>query len=259
MKLKPNFFTRIFIFLILVFYTISFNAQVLGEDPDTTFEIDPVTNANAIQVINAIFGQDMSSQVTNVTMRGGGGTRANSQIGVYSDLDTRLPYVATGEGYGAAFLTSFINDPEDGLVTSDNNTFPDSFNVGKGETDNQFGNDAIDVASLSFDINVTSQSLFTITAIFASDEYLEFVDTNVNDAAKVFINGVNIALVNGSELSIDTVNDQDNSSVYNNNPSVNNGSSNLPFEYDGVTDELVFTTTLAAGTHTIKIGIADRG
>lgn len=93
---------------------------------------------------------------------------------------------------------------------------------------------------------------------FGSDEYNEFVGTNLNDVFGFFLNGSNIALLPGSldPVSINTVNNGANAAFFN-----DNAGGAFPFEYDGFTTPLTATAMgLDTGaTHTIKLAIADGG
>ena len=74
-----------------------------------------------------------------------------------------------------------------------------------------------DTTSLEFDFISNGSDLY-INYVFASEEYLEHV-FDFNDAFAFFLNGENIALVPGTTLpvTIDTINDQVNSDLYNDN------------------------------------------
>lgn len=123
-----------------------------------------------------------------------------------------------------------------------------------------------DAAVLEFDF-VTAGGDLSLNYVFASDEYNEYVNTIHSDVFAFFLNGENIALIPGTDIpvSVNTVNGGgpafgDNPSYpefYNNND-LNDGGPFFDFEYDGFTT--VFTAEalgLAAGTHHIKLAIAD--
>ncbi|HTN34866.1 MAG TPA: choice-of-anchor L domain-containing protein [Marinobacter sp.] len=128
------------------------------------------------------------------------------------------------------------------------------------------GYTTFDAAVLTFDFETTSGDLF-FNYVFASEEYNEYVNSSYNDVFAFFVDGVNIALApNGQAVSINNVNCGNpysgvgpNCDYYNNNEN-SNGSSPFNIEYDGFTH--VFTASiqgLGAGTHSMKIAIADAG
>lgn len=109
--------------------------------------------------------------------------------------------------------------------------------------------------------------------MFASEECIEFTNSTVNDVFGFFVDGVNIALVQGTStpVSINTVNcgyssggalpgsNPGNCDKFNNND-LQNGGPLFAIEYDGFTDVFVASAlNLGAGTHHIKLAIADAG
>lgn len=96
-----------------------------------------------------------------------------------------------------------------------------------------------------------------IQFVFGSDEYPEYVGTQFNDVFAFFLNGVNIALVPGTNLpiTVNTVNHINNSQYFK-----NNFTSPFPYnlEADGFTTVLTAQGPVNAGeTNTIKLAIAD--
>jgi hypothetical protein len=116
-----------------------------------------------------------------------------------------------------------------------------------------------DANVLSFDFTTTTGDLF-FSYVFASEEYNEWVGSAFNDVFGFFVNGTNIALIPGTKtaVSINNVNNGANSAYYRDNTTVLNGL--FDTEYDGLTTVLVASVlNLGAGTHTMKIAIADAG
>jgi len=92
--------------------------------------------------------------------------------------------------------------------------------------------------------------------ILGSDEYTEYVGSEFNDAFALVLNGDNLAVIPGSEsyVSINTVNDVENSEYYNGNE---DGQFPL-FEPDGFTTMLTAEGDLIAGElNTISFRVAD--
>jgi hypothetical protein len=128
-----------------------------------------------------------------------------------------------------------------------------------------------DAALLEFDVQTTG-TLLSFQYVFGSDEYLQYVGSNYNDAFGFIISGpgingpfsnaaVNIATVNGSPVSVNTINPLSNPAFYIDNLFFNQGTvteANALFQYDGHT--VVMTTTIAVQCNVpyhVKIGICN--
>jgi hypothetical protein len=129
-----------------------------------------------------------------------------------------------------------------------------------------------DAAFLEFDVVPTFDSL-RITLVFASEEYLEFVNS-INDVMGVFLSGpgisgpfsnnaINMAVVplNGYAVSVNQINNVVNPELY-----IDNGDGyTAPFnadstyvQYDGFTVPLTFAWAVQPGmTYHVKVAIAD--
>lgn len=125
------------------------------------------------------------------------------------------------------------------------------------------GNGNNDSVSLKFNFSSDTGNVF-FRYVFASEEYNEYVNANVNDAFQLLLNGTNIALLPGSgqEVSIDNVNCLSNTAHYRNNRA--NGpagcaSLGLDIQYDGLTTILTATGAGLSGTNTFEFKIFDRG
>jgi hypothetical protein len=113
-----------------------------------------------------------------------------------------------------------------------------------------------DANILSFDFTSTSSNLF-FNFVFASEEYNEFVGSTFNDVFGFFLDGNNIALIpdTTTPVTINNVNLTSNPGYY-----VNNSPGSADIQYDGFTTVLTASATgLSAGSHTIKLAIADVG
>jgi hypothetical protein len=117
---------------------------------------------------------------------------------------------------------------------------------------------------------------FSFKYVFASEEYMDFVFSSFNDVCAVWIDGVNVAVLPDDYLiCINNINPLVNPTLYRNNiagydtdtnyiadaPDFNNPtypSLKLPIIADGLTTVLSSKLVhLAAGTHTVKIAVAD--
>ena len=136
------------------------------------------------------------------------------------------------------------------------------------------GNTSHNAARLEFDFIPQSDSI-KFNFVFASEEYLEYVNSGVNDAFGFFISGPNpaggnftdenIAIVPGTTLpvTIDNLNSTNNAAYYIDNGDGNtapqNGS-NTFIQYDGLTTQLTAKSSVVCGqTYHIIIVISDIG
>ncbi|MEE4348650.1 MAG: choice-of-anchor L domain-containing protein [Pacificimonas sp.] len=101
---------------------------------------------------------------------------------------------------------------------------------------------------------------------FASEEYLDFVDSAFNDEFQLLINGVNLGTTTGSvggdPININSVNPNSNAGLYVNNVQNTEGvpDNNLAFGFDGRTTGITANANaLGAGVHTAQFIIADVG
>ena len=131
-----------------------------------------------------------------------------------------------------------------------------------------------DAAILEFDFQAVGSSV-SFNYVFASEEYLEYVNAGYNDVFGFFITGqnpsggnyssTNIARIPGTTIpvTIDNLNSASFSQYYNNNGDGNSApqnSDNTVVQYDGFTDVLTASADVVCGqTYHIKIAIADAG
>lgn len=110
-----------------------------------------------------------------------------------------------------------------------------------------------DAAILEFDV-VTTTPVFTISYVFASEEYREFVDHEFNDVFAFFVDGVNIATTPGSKdpVTINSINHLRNTHLYRDNETGENT------QFDGFTVPMLAVAFVEPRvSHHIKIAIAD--
>jgi hypothetical protein len=216
----------------------------------------PSGNASGTVLANNILGPGVTIVPGSVTYIG-----ANNQSGTFTGG------LSAGIGIDSGIiLTSGSVNNAPGPNNSDNAS-TSTGTGGDAQLTALAGNTTFDKAVLEFDFTTAGGDLF-FNYVFASEEYNEFANSSVNDTFAFFLDGTNIALIPGTTtpVSINTVNggnpfgtNAQNSTFYNNNDAQDGG----PFfnlQYDGFTD--VFTATalgVGAGTHHIKIAIADAG
>ncbi|MEM1232729.1 MAG: choice-of-anchor L domain-containing protein [Pseudomonadota bacterium] len=177
-----------------------------------------------------------------------------------SSLSGATPTAAGGFGDG---LSAGIGIEEGVILTSgDANLAP-----GPNTADNATGGGTQTTLSISF--TTTTGDLF-FNYVWASEEYNEFVNSAFNDTFEFLLSGPgitgsqNIALIPGTNdpVEIDTVNNNVNSDLFNDNDFGDfGGSTPFDIEYDGFTD--VFTasaTGLNIGdVYTIDLIVSDVG
>jgi len=202
------------------------------------------------------------------TILGDGITYSNlSNSGDANAFGTFTGGISAGIGIESGIMLSSGNISDAVGPNTGNGTTTDFGAAGDADLTAISGFDTHDAAFITFDFTTTSGDLF-FNYVFASEEYNEFVNSTVNDVFAFFVDGVNIALIPGTDtpVSINTVNGGNplgtgaSNSEYFNNNSLQDGGPFFDIEYDGFTD--VFTAKilgLSAGTHTISIGIADAG
>lgn len=119
-----------------------------------------------------------------------------------------------------------------------------------------------DAAILEFDF-VPSQSPVYFTYTFGSDEYLEWVNL-FNDVFAFYVNGTNCATVPGAQpgttspVSIDTINDTVNPSLFRDNSFSSPPANPINIESDGLSVELICEAAVTVGqANHMKLAIAD--
>jgi len=205
---------------------------------------------NATSLAASLFST-VCSGVTPTITTGGSPSGHLSQIGTYAA--TGLP-VTTGVVIGSGAVK-----PLEGSTTNTVESFTAS---GLGGSDPDMSalvsNGAFDAAAIELTFTAAAPGTLTGQYVFASEEWLEFVNGGYADGAGILVNGTNVATVPGTSsiLSIDTVNNATNSAYYLNNPI---GSPAFDLEPDGFTTLLTFTAPYNAGPNTVKLGVVDDG
>ncbi len=213
------------------------------------------TTSNADTLAGVILGSGIS--ISNVSYNGAAGAAGTFTDGLNSGLGIDSGIILTT---GAAALAQGPNDSDNATAS---NGLPGLANLDALIP----GFQTLDAALLSFDFTSAGGNLF-FNYVFASEEYNEFVNSAFNDVFGFFLDGVNIATINGGStpVSINNLNcgnpfgSADNfCNLFNNNdPTSIGGGFNL--QYDGFTDILTASFIgLSAGTHTLQLAIADAG
>lgn len=114
-----------------------------------------------------------------------------------------------------------------------------------------------DTTSLTFTFNITDPSIKGIQfdAVFGSEEYPEFADSDYVDIGGIFVNGQNYGLFNGDpQQPLSILGDNIEAGNF-----IDNTEGVYPIEYDGFSPLLRITAPVQQGLNTIEIAIADTG
>lgn len=206
-------------------------------------------------MVNTILGSGITVVGGSVNYTGASGASGTFTDGLSSGIGIDTGIILTS---GQASSAVGPND-------EDNTTTINGFG---GDSDlDALGFSTNDATVLEFDFETAGGDLF-FNYVFASEEYNEYVNSGFNDVFAFFLDGVNIALIPGTTtpVSINNVNggnplgtDASNSAYYINND-LNDGGPFFDIEYDGFTTKLTAQALgIGAGTHTIKLAIADVG
>lgn len=205
------------------------------------------TTSDATQLVETILGNGISIVGTPVL------TGQPAQFGVFEDGGAQVDFdegivLSTG-------LASGINDGDpDANLLSD----------GLGGSGTPLIADSNDAAVLEFQFqfdNADNGTAISFEYVFASEEYLEFVGSQFIDEFRLIVDGQDLALVNGSPVNIDNVNDTTNSAFFIDNETLETPTTaDLPFAFDGLTTVLTAeSTALGLGVITAQLVIADVG
>lgn len=228
--------------------------------PATSMALTITPSSDAEFLANTLLGSGVS--ISNVNLIGGATQQGTFSGGLAAGIGIGSGVILTT---GDATLAAGPNTEDGAGAATGTGSDPDLAALIPGYTIH-------DRNVLEFDFTTTTGNLF-FSYVFASEEYNEYVNSDYNDVFGFFVNGVNIALVPGTNtpVAINTVNcgysgsgplpgtDPENCALFNNND-LDNGGPFFNIEYDGFTD--VFTASalsLGAGTHHIKLAIGDAG
>lgn len=208
------------------------------------------TNASAMQMANAIFGDGVT--VNSASYSGDGRSSA-----IYSNGDAVSPDATPGDtgvilstGHAADF-TQRNGDPNRSADTS-----TDTGGVNNDAQFNQLaGEHTYDASILTVDFTPGSDTL-SMQFVFSSEEYPEYVNSIFNDMVGVWVNGQPIDLAVGTgTTSVGNVSPVNNVNLYNDNTG-----DAYNTEMDGFTVTLTLKMAVIPDrVNTIRIGIADVG
>lgn len=199
-----------------------------------------------MQMANAIFGD-------GVTVVSASYTGARNSSAIYSNGDAVSPDATPSDtgvilstGNVADFTQSW-GDPNRSTSTSTNTTGVDNnsqFNALAGAR-------TYDAAWMDVDF-IPTGNLMTISFVFSSEEYPEYVNSIYNDVVGVWVNGSPVQ-VSTNTTSVNNVNTTNSENLY-----VSNTNDAYNTEMDGFTVTMTLTFPVNVGAlNTIRIGIAD--
>ncbi|NBT30524.1 MAG: 2,3,4,5-tetrahydropyridine-2,6-carboxylate N-succinyltransferase [Rhodobacteraceae bacterium] len=221
----------------------------------TASELTINTAATALDMANSMFGSGVT--VVSATYTG-----AAIASGIYSDAIATLGSIApsdVGVILSTGDATSFTNSSGKPNVSSKTTT--DNGTAGDSDLTDIAGVSTYDAAVLNAEFIPTGETL-TMQLVFSSEEYLEYVNSGVNDSVGIFVNGVKATIAFGDgNISIDNVNNVTTPDLYLSNPiSTKHSYSPYNTEMDGLTVTLTIKAPVNPGVvNTLKIGIADDG
>jgi len=218
------------------------------------------------------------------TLLGGGVTATN--ISYNGDVNAIGSFIGLNSNIGlnsGVIMTTGTVENSTTFLGAQQGPFGPNDNPGAGMANSANGDALLDglssastedAAILEFDFEAVGPSI-SFRYVFASEEYLEYVNAGFNDVFGFFITGqnpnggnyanTNIALIpgTGTPVTIDNLNNISNSQYYNNNGDGNSApqnSDNTVVQYDGFTDVLTASADVVCGeVYHIKIAIADAG
>ncbi len=245
------FFRRQFIKRLNVFLTSVF---IFLTCVNSFSQIDVTGNTDAQQLVQSILGKGYTVSNAKLTCPTSGGVFAS---GSFQNVSSNI-----GLNQGIVLTTGSINN----IKGPNNQGGASQPNMQNGDADlDKLLTDSIkktkDACGIEFDL-VPACDEFKIKYVFASEEYLEYVNKSYNDIFAFFISGpgitgtMNIAKVPGtnSAVSINTINDKTNSQYYQDNdkgPSI---------QYDGFTKPISASIkVIPCSSYHLKIVIADVG
>ncbi|MCV6585681.1 MAG: choice-of-anchor L domain-containing protein [Marinibacterium sp.] len=209
------------------------------------------TDATAEDMASAMFGSGIN--IVSASYSG-----ADSASGIYSNGDDIAPDLTPSDS-GVILSTGKAASITNSGSNANKFSFTSTNHRGEGDEDltEMAGMQTYDAAVFEASF-VPEGSTLTMQITFASEEYLEYVDSGFNDAVGVFVNGEKAELTVGDgDITIDNINDDTNSNLYVDNPA---SQDNYNTEMDGFTVTLTLKAPVQPGeVNTIKIGIADAG
>lgn len=214
-------------------------------------ELNIDTTATALEMADTMFGSGVT--VVSATYTG-----ANTASGIYTGGDVTAP-VLTPSDSGVILSTGLATDITNstGAENVSPSTSTDHALPGDAGLTSISGITTFDAAILESTF-IPDGDVLTMQIVFSSEEYLEYVNSGVNDAVGIWVNGVKAELsITDGNISIDEINDTMTSNLFLDNTGVTPVANT---EMDGLTITLSLKAPVNPDEeNTIRIGIADGG
>lgn len=207
------------------------------------------TKASAMEMANEIFGD-------GVTVVGASYTGPRNSSAIFTKGD-RAPGVTPSES-GVIFSTGDVKDftQKNGDPNRSPNTSTDTDGIDNNAAFNALaGTRTFDAVWM--DVNfIPAGDTMTMSFVFASEEYPEYINSSFNDVIGVWINNVHVPISVGNGLtSVNNINATNQQNLV-----IDNTGDDYNTEMDGFTITLSLTIPVNIGVqNTIRIGIADAG
>ena len=212
------------------------------------------TAATALDMANAIFGP-------GITVTGASYTGSTVSSGIYSGATATIPGISPSDT-GVILSTGNVADFTNSSGTTNTNTVANRSTNTTGSVDGDAQLNAV-AGMATFDGAILQASFIpdgdylTMQFVFSSEEYPEYINSNVNDSFGVWVNGtfVPVSITIAGNVAIDEINAAKNRNFYHDNTA-----DQFNTEMDGFTYTLSLKAPVNIGqVNTIKIGIADGG
>lgn len=237
------------------FYCLLFLISLYPFFAEAQFNVS--ANNNAMSLANNIVGSGAS--VTSATLN-----CPNGAIGTFSGGTSANIGLTAGVVLTTGTAVGIKTDADNGWFDA-NLISVDNFGAGLSSLQTIAGDPTFDACYLDVVLNPICNQI-KVKYVFASEEYLDYVNAGVNDAFAFFVSGPNptggnytnknIALVPGTAtpVTINTINNMTNSTYYIDN------SNNTSMGYDGMTKPLTASLNVVpCSTYTFRFAIADGG
>jgi len=213
----------------------------------TGSELSYTTNASAMAMANAIFG-------SGVTVNSASYSGPSNSSAIYSG-GSRAPGVVPSDS-GVILSTGNVADftQKNGDPNRSTGTSTDTSGANNNAQFNAIaGTNTYDAVWM--DVNFTpTGNMMTMSFVFASEEYPEFINSQFNDVVGVWVNGTHVPITVGNgATSVNNINGNTQQNLF-----VSNTNDAFNTEMDGFTITLSLTMPVNPGViNSIRIGIAD--
>ena len=215
----------------------------------TAAELPIDTSATAMDMAEEMFG-------TGVQIVSASYTGAAESSGIFTNGDSVAPGVTpsdTGVILSTGYATSITNSTGDANISADTSGVMNT--AGDDALSGIAGTTTYDAAIFEASF-IPEGTMLTMQIVFSSEEYLEYVGSEFNDAVGIWVNGVQAVLrVGEGDITVNNINDGSNENLYVHNPA---DSETANTEMDGFTVTLSLDAPVIEGVvNTIRIGVAD--